>query len=205
MLQADGLQDMPEQEPNRISNDNIGRCLNCCLTPSACAWKGSLLTVHWHALTLTPLDGQILSHCKRSSCMYADSEHENPIDEPAGDVATTITAAPHQERTPTDVRASADPAAAQAPAVEDEAPAAIQDASDLVASAPSHGPPLQPEPANTPLSSSSPSAESDRCSWHALRRLARQRMCFITAVTMLTHLNDCMRNHFRNCSICPAN
>ena len=198
MLQADGLQDMPEQEPKIISNDNIGRCLNSCLTPSARAWKGNLLTVHWHALTLTPLDGQILSHCKWSSCMYADTEHEDPIDEPADDVAPT-TAACHQERTSTDVHARADSAAAQAPAAEDEAPAAIPDASDPVASAPPHTNPLQPETANTPLSSSSPSAESDRCYWHAWCTLARRRMCSIIAVTALNHLSNCMRNHFYIC------
>ena len=140
-----------------------------------------------------------------SPCMYADTEHEDLIDEPANDVATATTAAPRQERTPTDVHASADPAAAQAAAVEDEAPAAIQDASDPVASAPPHTNPLQPEPANTPLSSSSPSAESDRCDWHALCILARRRMCFITAVTILTHLSNCMRNHFHPCSSCHVN
>lgn len=170
------------------------------------AYGGESADYPWHTLTFTPSVGQVLSHCYNGHlASYADTENDNPMDEPADNVATATTAAPRQERTSTDVHAPADPAAAQAPAAEDEAPAAIQDASDPVASAPPHEPPLQPEPANAPLSSSSPCAESDRCNWHALCRLARQRMCFITAVTILTHLSNCMRNHFHTCLICHAN
>jgi hypothetical protein len=158
----------------------------------------------WHTLTFAPSDGQISATVPWSPCMYADTEHEDPIDKPADNDASATIAAPRQERTSTDVHARADLAAAQAPAAENEAPAATQGASDLVASAPPHRPPLQPEPAKPPLSSRSPSAESDRCTWHALCTLARRRMCSITAVTALTRLSNCMRNHFHTCSSCYA-
>lgn len=200
-MQGASLQDMPEQEPNNFSSNNIGRSPTLASRPQL-AFGGDSAHCTWHTMTFTPSDGQDFSHC--TPCIYADHEHEDLTGEPAGDVATATTAAPRQERTSTDVHAGADPAAAQAPTAEDETPAATQDASDLVASAPPHRPPLQPEPANPPLSSRSPSAESDRCNWHALCTLASRGMCSITAVTALTHLSDCMRNHFHTCSSCHA-